>query len=85
MGVGLLSKNTSIKIYRKQTHYNQWEFVFDPSQNNVGAVASTGVNGTTNGTGVNGSTGTGFGSTLGPVLVPVLGLGLGPVLGLGLV
>ncbi len=77
VGVGLLSKNTSIKVYRKQTHYNQWEFVFDPSQNNVGAVASTGVTPTTNGTGVNGSTGTGFGSNTGSGFGSSTGSGFG--------
>ena len=35
VGVGLLSKNTSIKVYKKQTHYNEWEFVFDPNQQNA--------------------------------------------------
>ena len=39
VGVGLQDKKTSIKIYRKQTHYNQWEFVYDPSQNAIEATA----------------------------------------------
>jgi hypothetical protein len=53
VGVGLLSKKASIKIYKKQDHYNKWEFVFDPNQNAANAVASTGA---TTGTGLNGST-----------------------------
>ena len=66
VGVGLLSKDTSIKIYKKQTHYNQWEFVFNPNENAVNAmVGGANVNGTTNGTGVNGSTGTGFSNSNG--------------------
>ena len=59
VGVGLMSKKASIKIYKKQDHYNKWEFVFDPNQNAANAVASTGA---TTGTGVNGSNGTGTGT-----------------------
>jgi len=64
VGVGLLDKKTSIKIYKKQTHYNQWEFVFDPTQNTVTANAGN-LSGSSNGTGVNGGTGNGFGPTNG--------------------
>ena len=62
VGVGLLSKNTSIKVYKKQSHYNQWEFVFDPTQNTVQgtAGAATDLNGASNG--VNSGSGTGFSS-----------------------
>jgi type II secretory pathway pseudopilin PulG len=64
VGVGLLDKKTSIKIYKKQTHYNQWEFVYDPTQNTV--VASGGsINGSTNGTGTAGGTGPSGGSNNG--------------------
>ena len=63
----MLDKKTSIKIYRKQTHYNQWEFVYDPTQNAIEATAGapTNMNGSTIGTGANGTTGTGFGSSNG--------------------
>ena len=54
-----MSKKASIKIYKKQDHYNKWEFVFDPNQNAANAMASTGA---TTGTGVNGSNGTGTGT-----------------------
>jgi type II secretory pathway pseudopilin PulG len=72
IGVGLLSKKTSIKIYKKQTHYNQWEFIYDPNQNV--AIAAGGVGGATNGIGTNGGSassfgsgsGNGFGSSNGP-------------------
>ena len=62
VGVGLLDKKTSIKIYKKQTHYNQWEFVFDPTQSTV--VASGGsINGSSNGTGTTGGTGVNGGTS----------------------
>jgi type II secretory pathway pseudopilin PulG len=69
VGVGLLSKKESIKIYKKQTHYNQWEFVFDPTQNaanSAGGVAGAaiGAGNTANGLGSGTSTGIG-GSTNG--------------------
>jgi type II secretory pathway pseudopilin PulG len=71
IGVGLLSKKTSIKIYKKQTHYNQWEFIYDPNQNVVAATG--GVGGGSNST-INGGSassfgsgsGNGFGSSNGP-------------------
>jgi type II secretory pathway pseudopilin PulG len=66
-GVGLMSKNTSIKIYRKQDHYNMWEFVFDNTQLGLdgagGGVA--GATGITPGTGANGTIGNGAGSNNG--------------------
>jgi type II secretory pathway pseudopilin PulG len=59
IGVGLLDKKTSIKIYKKQTHYNQWEFVYDPNQMTV--TASSGViDGSGTSTGANGGTSGGF-------------------------
>ena len=65
VGVGLLDKKTSIKIYKKQTHYNQWEFVYDPTQNTVmasgGTINGIGTSTGTNG-GINGSTGSNGGS-----------------------
>lgn len=73
VGVGLPSTAASLKVFRKQTHYNQWEFIYDPSQDLGGAMgqtgagvlqqpgASNGVNGTTPGFG--GSSSPGFGSS----------------------
>jgi type II secretory pathway pseudopilin PulG len=81
VGVGLLDKKTSIKIYKKQTHYNQWEFVFDPTQNTVTASAGN-INGSSNGTGGNGSTGNGFNPTNGSG--PNNGSGLGSSNGSGM-
>ncbi len=71
VGVGLTDKRTSIKVYRKQTHYNQWEFVFDQNQmamDAAGGVAGGSINGAT--AGGNGANGTGFSSGTG-----VVGLG----------
>jgi type II secretory pathway pseudopilin PulG len=67
IGVGLLSKKTSIKIYKKQTHYNQWEFVYDPNQNVVagGGGVGGGAGGGTNGgsaSSFGAGSGSGFGS-----------------------
>ncbi len=47
MGVGLLSKKESIKVFRKQTHYNKWEFVYDYTQSALEATAGapTNING----------------------------------------
>lgn len=89
VGVGLLSKKTSILIYRKQTHYNQWEFVFDPTQNvAAGAVgggnisgAMTGTNGASGagspGFGSGNGTGSGFGSSTGSGFGSSTGSGFG--------
>src|ERR1700753_4034361 len=63
VGVGLTDKRTSIKVYRKQTHYNEWEFVFDPNQMTLdvaGGAAGGNINGATPATGMNSSNGTGF-------------------------
>ena len=65
MGVGLLSKKESIKVFRKQTHYNKWEFVYDYTQSALEATAGapTNINGSMTGTSATGTTGTGFGSS----------------------
>jgi type II secretory pathway pseudopilin PulG len=90
VGVGLLDKKTSIKIYKKQTHYNQWEFVYDPNQNT--AVASSGtINGSGTSTGMNGGMGTngaagtnnGFGSSNGSGFGGSSGSGFGGTSGAG--
>jgi type II secretory pathway pseudopilin PulG len=62
IGVGLLDKKTSIKIYKKQTHYNQWEFVYD--QNQMTVTASSGViDGSGTSTGLNSGTGANSGTS----------------------
>jgi hypothetical protein len=75
VGVGLLSKKESIKVYKKQTHYNQWEFVFDPNQTALEATAGAGTNLNANGT--NGTTGNGFGSSTGNGFGSTSGNGFG--------
>jgi len=72
--VGVVSKSTkaSIKEYKKQKHYNEWEFVYDPVEDLLSSVSllgggggaannlnGPGSTGTTPGTGTNPGTGTG--------------------------
>ena len=83
VGVGLLMKKESIKVYKKQTHYNQWEFVFDPNQSALEATAGAGTNLNGNGTGANGTTGTGFGSSTGTGFGNSTGTGFGSSTGTG--
>lgn len=61
--VGVASKNTkaSIKEYKKQKHYNEWEFVYDPLEDMLSSVSLLGGGGNINGS--SSSTGTGFGSS----------------------
>ena len=74
VGVAIPNTKASIKEYKKQKHYNEWEFVYDPIEDQLqgggalfgGAGANlNGVgNGTTNPTSpTSGFGGTGFGST----------------------
>jgi type II secretory pathway pseudopilin PulG len=53
--VGVVIKDTkaSIKEYKKQKHYNEWEFVYDPVEDLMGSVSLLG-GGTTN---LNGNSG----------------------------
>ena len=63
VGVSSTSQKASIREYRKQKHYNEWEFVYDPASelNNMGGAAGAGQqNGMTNQNGSFG--GGGFGS-----------------------
>jgi type II secretory pathway pseudopilin PulG len=57
--VGIVSKNTkaSIKEYKQQKHYNEWEFVYDPTEDLLGSVGVTGGGTNLNGPGT-GTTGT---------------------------
>jgi type II secretory pathway pseudopilin PulG len=36
VGVSSTSPKQSIRVYKKQTHYNQWEFVYDPNAEALG-------------------------------------------------
>lgn len=62
--VGIASKSTkaSIKEYKKQKHYNEWEFVYDPVEDLLSSVSIFGGGGTS----VNGTTGTGLNGTSNP-------------------
>jgi type II secretory pathway pseudopilin PulG len=72
--VGIASKNTkaSIKEYKKQKHYNEWEFVYDPMEDLLSSVSLFGggtsnVNGTSgtspSGTTTSGTSGSGYGNS----------------------
>jgi type II secretory pathway pseudopilin PulG len=68
VGVGIPSTKASLIEYKKQQHYNKWEFVYNPIEDQL---FSGGVGGATStnpaGTGTTGSsTGIGSGSTIGP-------------------
>jgi hypothetical protein len=62
--VGIASKNTkaSIKEYKQQKHYNEWEFVYDPVEDMLSSVSLLGGAGTS----VNGTTGAGLNGTSSP-------------------
>lgn len=69
VGFTLPSNKASLIDYKKQTHYNQWEFNYDPMEDQMaaaaaimggGAGAAASATGTTTGTGVQ-STGGGMG------------------------
>ncbi|QNI30337.1 type II secretion system protein [Alloacidobacterium dinghuense] len=63
--VGIASKNTkaSIKEYKKQKHYNEWEFVYDPVEDMLSSVSLLGGGGSPN---LNGANGTGTNGTTNP-------------------
>jgi type II secretory pathway pseudopilin PulG len=47
VGVSSTSPKQSIRVYKKQTHYNQWEFVYDPNAEALGGggIPQGGING----------------------------------------
>jgi type II secretory pathway pseudopilin PulG len=61
VGVSSTSPKESIRVYKKQTHYNQWEFVYDQATDamlgGVGGIPQGGNNGQTglNGPGTTGN------------------------------
>lgn len=76
MGVSPMSPKQSIYVYKKKNHYNEWEFLYSPLQDqmmagggNTGAIgqpaggASTGIGATGTGTGA----GSGSGFSLGGI------------------
>jgi type II secretory pathway pseudopilin PulG len=44
VGVSSTSKKESIRVYRKQTHYDQWEFVYNPAEDGIGGGSQPGMN-----------------------------------------
>ena len=43
VGVGINVPKPSLIAYKKQTHYNQWQFIYDPNQDLAGLNGQTGV------------------------------------------
>ena len=64
IGVEPVSPKASILIYKKKDHYNQWEFTYSPLQDMMQQMGAGGMMGTPN-TGLNNSSGTGFGGNSG--------------------
>ena len=61
VGVGIPSEKASLIEYKKQKHYNQWEFVYNPIEDQLQAAAGV-LGGSTqnlNGTGTGNATGIG--------------------------
>lgn len=57
VGVGIPSTKASLLDYKKQTHYNQWEFVYNPIEDQMKQAGMMGAgNGSVNG--ANGTSGT---------------------------
>ena len=44
IGVSSTSPKESIRVYKKQTHYNQWEFVYDPASEGILGGGQPGLN-----------------------------------------
>lgn len=45
VGVSGTSSRKSIRIYKKQTHYNDWQFVYDPASDGIMGGGQPGLNG----------------------------------------
>lgn len=60
VGVVIPDTKASMKEYKKQKHYNQWEFVYNPVEDQLQGMGVAGVGGQQN---VNGSNTSGFGGT----------------------
>jgi type II secretory pathway pseudopilin PulG len=63
VGVAIPDTHASIKEYKKQKHYNEWEFVYDPIEDQLQASGAALGAGQQNLNGSTGTTGTGFGSS----------------------
>jgi type II secretory pathway pseudopilin PulG len=70
IGFSIPSEKRSILVYKKQVHFNQWEFVYDPMQEQIagfgpGGGANLGLNSGTPGS-IGGNAPNSFGSGVGP-------------------
>jgi type II secretory pathway pseudopilin PulG len=76
VGVASVSKDKTIRIFGKKEHYNEWQFIYDPTTDRGGLITTpnqpvvqgtTGnLSGTSGGTGTQGASGSPFGSGVGP-------------------
>src|ERR1700758_3880906 len=73
VGVGIPNTKASLIEYKKQKHYNQWEFVYNPLEDTLAGGLAGGATTTVNGT--NGTTpgATTPGATTGPGVTPTYG------------
>ena len=86
IGVSPGSPKQSILVYKKKTHYNEWEFFYDPrveqmmQGGNLGTGLPSSTTGGTTGSGIGGSTGTTGSSTGGTTggSTPTSGTGATP-------
>lgn len=75
VGVASVSKDKTIRIFNKKEHYNEWQFIYDPSTDRGGLLTTpnqpglqtgtAGLSGTSGGAGTQGASGSPFGSGAG--------------------
>jgi type II secretory pathway pseudopilin PulG len=75
VGVASVSKDKTIREFNKKNHYNEWQFIYDPSTDRGGLLSTPNqppLQGTTPNLqqGAPGTTGTGFGSSNGTFAPP---------------
>jgi hypothetical protein len=75
VGVASVSKDKTIREFNKKNHYNEWQFIYDPSTDRGGLLSTPNqppLQGTTPNLqqGAPGATGTGFGSSNGTFAPP---------------
>ena len=58
MGVASISKDKSIRVFNKKEHYNEWQFIYDPSTDRGGLLTTPNQPAPqTGGVGLNGTAG----------------------------
>jgi type II secretory pathway pseudopilin PulG len=81
VGVAIPDTHASIKEYKKQKHYNEWEFVYNPIEDQMQAMGALNggqqnLNGSST-SGIGNNTGSGFGSSSGSGFGSSSGSGFG--------